>query len=118
MGHGVHTGMCYQLGRHGLCKGRIYDCHIRGNIEVCQRIFDPLLVIGDNCKCGNLRSGSGCGRDRAEMRFLAQLGEGERSNQFFKGYIGIFIESPHGFGCVYGRTAAHGNNPVRFKFLH
>ena len=118
MGHGIHACMRYQLGRHCLRQGRINDCHIRSNVEVCQRIFDTLLVISDNCKCGNFRCRSGCRRNRTEMSFLTQFREGKRSDQIFKGYIRIFIKCPHGFGCIDRRASAHGNNPVGFEFLH
>ena len=71
---------------------RINDGNVGRNVKVCQRIFNTLLIVRDNCKSGNLRCCSGCGGDSTEMSFLAQLRERKRSNQIFKGSVGVFVE--------------------------
>ena len=48
MGHCIHSGMCDQFLWHGLCKFGIYDCNVRCDLKVSNRIFDTLFIISDD----------------------------------------------------------------------
>ncbi len=48
VGDGIHTGMCYQLLRHGLCQIRIYDGNIRCDLEVSDGVLNALGIISNN----------------------------------------------------------------------
>ena len=47
----------------------------RGDVEVGQRIFDALGVVGDDRESGNFRGRAGGRGDGQELGFLTQLGE-------------------------------------------
>ena len=110
--------MSSQLGRHGLGQIRINDSNIRSDIEVSQRIFNALVIIGNYGERGHLGGSAGGGRNRQEFRFLTQSGESKRSDQVFKLSVRILIKSPHSLRGVNRRTAADRNDPVRLEFLH
>ena len=118
VGQCVHTGVSHQLGRHGLGQGRIDDGHVRGDVEVCQRVLDALFIIGDDGEGGHFRSGAGGGGDGAELGLLAQLREIEGGNEILERGLGILIERPHRLGCVDGGTAAHGDDPIGLELAH
>ena len=118
MGHGVHTGVSGQLGRHLLSQIGVNDGHVGSDVEVGQRILDALVVVGDNREGGHLGSGTGGGGNGAEMSLLTQGGEVEGNAQVLEGHIGVLIESPHGLGSVDGAAAADGNDPVGLKAAH
>jgi len=118
VGYGVHTGVGNQLLRHGLGQIRIHDGDIRGDFKIGNRVLDTLLIVGDDGKRGHFGSRTGSGRNRAEMGLFAELGQTEHLAHILKGGLGILILDPHGLCGIDRRTAAHGNNPVRLKFLH
>ena len=78
MCHGIHSRVGGQLLRHGLSQGRVNDCHIRRDVEICKRIFDSLAVISDDGKCGYFRGSAGGGRNRTEFCLGAQGWEVKR----------------------------------------
>ena len=39
-------------------------------------------------------------------------------DEVFKVDLGLFVEEPHGFGCVHWRTAAQRDNGVRLEAAH
>ena len=118
MGHSIHTGMGNQLLRHGLCKIWIYDRNIRGDFEVCDRVLDTLLVIGNDRECGNLSCSSGCGGNCTEMSFLSQLRNTEYLTHIFKSDVRILVFDPHSLCCIDRGTAAHSYDPVWLECFH
>ena len=118
MRHGIHTSMCNQLLRHGFCQCTINNGNIRRNVEVCQRILDTLVIVGDNRECGYFGCRTGCRRNCTELCLCPQCREIKRCAKVFKLGIRIFIECPHCLCSIDRRTAAHGNNPIRLKFPH
>ena len=118
MRHRIHTGMRYQLLRHRLCKLRIHDRHIWRNLKICNRIFDSFFIIRNDGKCRHFRRRSGCGRDRAEMCFFAELRNSEYLAHIFKRNVRIFILDPHCLCRINRRAAAHRHDPVRLEFFH
>ena len=118
VGHGVHTGMGRQLLGHFFRQIRVHNGHVRGDIKVGQRIFNALLVIGDDAEGGDFRGCAGGRRNGAEPGFCPQGGEIEGYRQLVEGGFRVFVESPHGFGRVDGGSAAHGHNPIRLELPH
>ena len=118
MGQRIHSGMSYQLLRHGLCQLRIHDCNVRGNLKVGDWIFNSLFVVCDDGECGNFCSCSGCGRNRTEFCLGAQLWQSEYHAHILKGYFRIFVLNPHCFRRIDWRTATDCYNPIRAKVLH
>ena len=55
VGQRVHAGVGAQLGGHGVGELGVDDGDIRGDVEVCQRVLDALLVVGDDGECGRPR---------------------------------------------------------------
>ena len=99
--HSVHTCVCNQLLRHSFSQVGINDCNIRSDLEVSQRVLDALGVVGDDGERGDLGSGTGGGRNSAEVCFLSQLGNAEYLAHILKCYIGIFVLYPHSLCCIY-----------------
>ena len=118
VGQRVHTGIGGKFGRHGFRKLGIDDSHVGGDVEVRERIFNALLIVGYDRKRRNFgcrARGRGYG---AEFGFGPQRGERERRKEFFKGSLGIFVEHPHRFCRVDRRTSAYGYDPVGLEFPH
>lgn len=92
--------------------------NIRGDVEVCQRIFDSLLVVGDDRESSDLGSGTRSGWDCTEFCFGAQFREVKGDAQLLEGGVRIFIECPHCLCSIDWRTAADRNDPVRLEFAH
>ena len=118
VGHGVHAGVSYQLLGHGLCQGGVYDGHIRGDFKVCQGVLDALLIVGNDGEGGDLRGGAGGGGDGAEPGLPPQLGNAEDLAHLRESDLRVLVLDPHGLGCIDGRAAADGYNPVRLELLH
>ncbi len=118
MCHGVHTGMCNQLLRHGFRQVRVHNGNIRCNFKIRNRVFDSFFVIRDNGKSRYLRCSAGSRRYCTETCFCPKLRKTEHLAHIFKGNLRVFIFNPHGLGSINRGTAAHGDNPVRFKFSH
>ena len=116
--HGIHTGMCDKFFRHGFRQIGIYDRNVGRDLEIGDRIFDPLLIIGDDGEGGHLGSGTGGRGDRAEMRFCTELRQTEHFAHILEGNIGVFVLDPHGLGGIDGGAAAHGYDPVGLELLH
>lgn len=118
VGQRVHTGVGAQLGGHGVGELGVNDGDIRGDVEVCQRVLDALLVVGDDGECGDLGSGAGRRGDGAELGLGAELREGEGHDGLLEGLLGILVEQPHGLSGVDGRAAADADDPVGLEVLH
>ncbi len=118
MGHSVHTCVCDEFLRHGFGKVRIYDRNVWCDFKISDRIFNPLLIIGNNRKCSYFGCGAGRRRNRTKMCFLAQAWDTEYFAHIFKGNIRIFVFDPHSLCSIDRRAAAHSDNPVRLKLCH
>ena len=118
MCHCIHTCMGYQLYRHCFSQFRVYDCNIRCDFKISQRILNTFFVICDNWECRNFRCCTGCRRYCTEMCFFTKLRHTEYLAHFFKCNVRIFIFYPHCLCCINRRTAANRYNPVRSVFFH
>ena len=118
MSHSVHTCMSSQFLWHGSCQSGIYDCYIRCDVKVSQRIFDPLCIIRDNGECSYLGSGAGGRGNSAGLCLCAQGWEAEWCDQILKACFRVFIEGPHSLCSIDWRTAAYSYDPVRLEFFH
>ena len=118
MGHGVHTGVGDQLLGHGLSQIGVHDGHVRGDLEVRDGVLDALLVVGDDGEGGHLGSSAGGGGNGAEVCLAAQRRDAEHLAHLLKGDLGVLVLDPHGLGCIDGRAAAHGDDPVGLKLQH
>ena len=116
--HSVHTCVCNQLLRHSFSQVGINDCNIRSDLEVSDRVFDTVVVISDDGERGDLGSGTGGGRNSAEVCFLSQLGNAEYLAHILKGTFRILVLDPHSLRSVDRRTAAHSHDPVRIELKH
>ena len=59
MCHCIHSSVCHQFLRHGLCQIRINNRNIRCNLKICNRILDSLLIICNDGKRRNFCCSSG-----------------------------------------------------------
>ena len=118
VGQRVHTGVGAQLGGHGVGELGVNDGDSRGDVEICQRVLDALLVVGDDGECGDLGSGAGRRGDGAELGLGAELREGEGHDGLLEGLLGILVEQPHGLSGVDGRAAADADDPIGLEGLH
>ena len=116
--HSVHTGVSCQLLRHCLCKVGINDGNIRSDLEVCDRVLDAVVVVGDDGERGNLGSSTGSGRNSAEVCFLSQLRDTEYLAHILKGTFRILVLDPHCLSSVDRRAAAHCYDPVWLEVEH
>ena len=73
MGHSVHTGVCNEFLRHGLCEFRINNGNIRSDLKVSDWVFNALIIIGDDGESGDFGCSTGSRGDCAEMRFGSQF---------------------------------------------
>ena len=48
---------------HGFGQLRIDNSHVRGDVEVSERVFNALLIVGDDGESGYLAGGAGGGGD-------------------------------------------------------
>ena len=114
----IHSGVGNELLRHRLGQFRIYDRNIRCDLEIGDRVFDPLLIIGNDGERRNFRCGSGCRRDSTEFRLGAELRKSEDLAHIFECCLRIFILDPHGLRRIDRGTSADSHDPVRTKVLH
>ena len=66
--HRVHTGMRDQLLGHGLRELGIDDRHVGRDLEVRDRVFDALLIVGDDGERRDFRRRARRRGNRAEFR--------------------------------------------------
>ena len=59
MCHCIHSSVCHQFLRHGLCQIRINNRNIRCDLKICNRILDSLLIICNDGKRSNFCCSSG-----------------------------------------------------------
>ena len=104
--------------RHRLCQIRIYDCNVRRDFEVCQRVFDTFFIVCDNCERGYLGCCSGCRRNCTEVSFLTKFRHSEYFAHLLEGDVRILVFDPHCLCCVDWRSAAHCYDPVRLELFH
>ena len=114
----IHTCVSHLFCRKVGNQIGINDCHIRGDIEVSQRIFHTGLIVGDYGECSYLCCRAGSGRDGCKFCFLTQLREIKRNAQILEGGIRVLVECPHSLCCVDRGTATHGYDPVRLELSH
>ncbi len=55
MSHPIHSSVSNELLRHGLREFRINDRNIGCDLEIGDRVFDALVVIGDDGESGYFR---------------------------------------------------------------
>ena len=126
MGHSVDAGGSGQplwSVHHHIC---IHDCHLWHQLIVSQRILHAGLLIGDNRKGSNFRTGTGGGRNCYKVGLLAHLGEAvnaladvnEAHSHILEVCIGMLIQNPHDFTGVHSRTAADGDDQIRLEGTH
>ena len=118
VGESVHARMGYQLLGHAMGQFRIHNGNIRGNFKVRNGVFDALFIVGNDGEGSYFRSRPRGRGNGYKVGFSAQFGQAEHLSHFFKGDFRIFVLDPHGLGCINGRTAADGHNPVRLEFFH
>jgi len=118
VGQCVHAGMRAELGGHGVGELGVDDGDVGRNLEVSDRELDALLVVGDDREGRDLGRGARGRGDGAEVGLLAQLGQTEDLAHVLEGALGILVLDPHGLGCVDGRAATDGDNPVGAKLAH
>ena len=116
--HCVHTRVRNELLGHRLGEVRIDDRDVGRDLEVCNRVFDTLLVVGDDGERRDFRRRAARGGDGAELRLLSQFGDAEHLAHILKGDVGILVLDPHCLCGVDGRTAAHGDDPVGTEIEH
>ena len=116
--HGVHTGVGNQLFGHGLSQIGVNDGHVRGDLEVRDGVLDALLVVGNDGESGHLGGSARGGGNSTEVCLAAQRRDAEHLAHLLKGDLGVLVLDPHGLGCIDGRAAAHGDDPVGLKLQH
>ena len=126
--------MCHSVDTGGRCKAlrRVHhhvgvdNRHVRHQLIVRERIFDPADLVGDDGERRDLRAGARRGRNGDKIRLLAHLREridalsdiDKTHGHVLEIRFGMFVEHPHDLTGVHCGAAADGDDAIRFKGAH
>ena len=125
MGQRVDTGSAGQalgLGHHII---RIYDCHIRHQLIVCDGPLGSSLSVRNNRKGRHFRACTGGCGNRYKHGLFSHLREHVNSfadihkvhGQILKSALWMLVHKPHDFSGVHRGTAAQSNDHIRLERL-
>ena len=96
----IHPCMRGELLRHGGRDVEVKDGKIRRQVEISERILDACRVVGDDRESRDFCRSPRCGWDSDEDRLLTKRRQREWLFDLIECQIRIFIEDPHGLGCI------------------